>query len=376
MKIAYVYDNIYPYYIGGVEKRVWELARRLVQRGHEVTLFGMKYWDGKDIIEKEGVRLWGVCPRQDLFINGRRSIKEAIYFAFRVLPPLLKERFDIIDCQHSPYFPSFSARLASLKKNSHLIITWHEVWDNYWFEYLGKKGIFGKAVEKLTAHLTGRIITNSESTKRDLEKIGIRKNIKVIPTGVDFEGIRKISFLKGNSDIIFAGRLIKEKNVALLVRAINLVKDEFQNIHCVIIGDGPEKSNLERLINDLRLGDSVYLKGFVEDDNQLFSYMKASKVFVLPSVREGFGLVVLEANACGLPVITVNHPRNAACDLIKEGENGFICELAVEDIAEKIEIALISKQALENKCIEYAEKFDWDRIVDLIEESYKAAISH
>ena len=81
MRIAYVSDTVYPYELGGMQKRVWELARRLVQRGHEVTLFGMKYWGGEDVIYNEGVRLWGVCPSQALYVNGHRSIKQAVYFA-------------------------------------------------------------------------------------------------------------------------------------------------------------------------------------------------------------------------------------------------------------------------------------------------------
>ena len=63
MKIAFVYDTIHPYVAGGVQKRVWELAWRMAQRGHSVTIFGMKYWDGDDIFFKEGVRLWGSANR-------------------------------------------------------------------------------------------------------------------------------------------------------------------------------------------------------------------------------------------------------------------------------------------------------------------------
>src|SRR4030042_2040565 len=85
MRIAYVYDVIYPYVTGGAQKRTWELGKRLAQRGHEVTIFGMKHWEGEDIICKEGVRVWGVCPPQELFVNGRRSIKEAIYFGKKLL---------------------------------------------------------------------------------------------------------------------------------------------------------------------------------------------------------------------------------------------------------------------------------------------------
>jgi hypothetical protein len=117
MKIAIVYDVIYPYVKGGVEKRVWELAVRLTHRGHELHLFGMKFWDGDGILIREGVFLHGVCPAQKLYVGGRRTIWQALHFSMRLVSPLLKERFDILDCQQFPYFSSFSAKLISkLKK--------------------------------------------------------------------------------------------------------------------------------------------------------------------------------------------------------------------------------------------------------------------
>ena len=73
--------------------------------------------------------------------------------------------------------------------------------------------------------------------------------------------------------------------------------------------------------------------------------MKSSKVFVLPSTREGFGIVVIEANACGIPVITINHKDNAARDLIEEGKNGFVCQLNEEEIAKRIKRILINNSS-------------------------------
>ena len=111
MKIAYVYDVIHPYVVGGAQKRTWEIATRLVRRGHEVTLFGMKHWDGSEITFSHGVRLWGVCPPKDLFNDGQRSITEALSFAWRVTRPLMKESYDIVDAVNFPFFPCFPHRL-------------------------------------------------------------------------------------------------------------------------------------------------------------------------------------------------------------------------------------------------------------------------
>ena len=136
MKIAYVHDVIYPFVKGGAEKRVMEIATRLAARGHDVHIFGMKYWDGEDVIEREGVHLHGVCASQDLYVDGKRSIKTSVYFSWKLLRSLEGD-FDVIDAQEFPYFPCFSAKLFSILKRTPLVITWHEVWGDYWREYLG-----------------------------------------------------------------------------------------------------------------------------------------------------------------------------------------------------------------------------------------------
>jgi glycosyltransferase involved in cell wall biosynthesis len=372
MKIAYVYDCIYPYIVGGVQQRIWEMSKRLVQRGHKVTVFGMKLWEGEDIFYKEGVRLWGASAAKELYINSRRSTIQAIYFALKIAPVLLREKFDLIDCQNFPYFPGFSAKLHSLLRKSHLIVTWHEFWGDYWYEYLGRRGIFGKVVEQAEMHLADRVVAVSESVKRDLEQHGCRE-VRVIPNGIDFEEISKIPAAPEYSDIVFAGRLIKEKNVDLLIEAIGYIKQNQPNIRCFVIGDGPERGNLEGLIETLHLKDNVFMKGFIENQDKVFSYFKSSKVFVSPSMREGFGIVALEANACGLPIVTVKHSRNAICDLITEGETGFICEPTIQDLTDKL---LIAKNRDRNgkwgvRCIEFARNYDWDIIVSMVEDAYK-----
>ena len=81
-------------------------------------------------------------------------MREAIYFSYRLIPFLMREEFDIIDCQQFPYFPCFPVKLASVMKKKPFVITWHEVWGDYWYEYLGWKGAFGKTTERLVAGLT------------------------------------------------------------------------------------------------------------------------------------------------------------------------------------------------------------------------------
>lgn len=372
MKMAFVYDAVYPWIKGGAEKRIYEIGRRLADKGHEVHWYGVGWWTGGDgngrgTIERDGIVLHSVCKPVQLYVDGRRSIGEAIYFASKLMPKLIKERFDVVDCQEFPYFPCFTAKVHSLLRRSNFVITWHEVWDKYWFGYLGRRGLFGYLVEKLTARLAENNVAVSEQTKKDLERIGLG-NVEVIPNGIDFEGIRKVRKADEESDVIFAGRLIKDKNVDVLIKAIKLVKEEIPDVRGIVIGDGPERLRLEKLAGDLGLNGNVEFRGFLKSHDEVIALMKASKVFVLPSTREGFGIVALEANACGLPVVTVEHEMNATKDLIKKGKNGFVCRLSEKEVAENILMAL--HRDMREECMEIAKGYDWDVIVRKCERYY------
>ncbi len=375
MRIAYVYDAVYPWVKGGAEKRVYEIARRLVDRGHEVHWFGLKWWEGKEDIVMEGINIHGVGKWDNLYVDGRRSIKEGLYFGIKTLTGL-KGDFDIIDCQEFPYFSCFSAKIHSLLKNN-LVITWHEVWADYWYEYLGWKGMFGKFIEKQTAKLADYNIAVSEMTKINLEGI-LEKKIEVIPNGIEFDSIQNVRKSDERSDVIFVGRLIKEKNVDVLIKAINILKDEITDVKCLIIGDGSERTKLEKSVLEFKLEDNVEFLGFLEKYDDVISHMKSSKVFILPSIREGFGIVVLEAMACRLPVIGINHPNNAATELIKDGKNGFLVELSPKIISNKIKFFLNNDKIRKERginALNYIKKYDWEKIVDETNKFYYAALA-
>lgn len=192
MRIAYIHDCVYPWVKGGSEKRIYEIGKRLAKQGHEVHFFGLKWWEGKNEIQKDGMYYHGIGKKVQLYKDGKRSIKEGLYFGLKVLTSF-KGDFNIIDCQQSPYFSCFSSKLHSLTAGASFFITWYEVWDDYWFEYLGKKGIFGLLTEKLVSRIPHVPIAISEKIKNDMiEHLKMPKDhIKVVPNGVDFHKIKK-----------------------------------------------------------------------------------------------------------------------------------------------------------------------------------------
>ena len=377
MKIAFIYDAVYPWVKGGAEKRVYELAKRLAERGHEVHWYSIGWWwtenDHNDII-MEGIKLHGVSDPINLYSDDRRSIKEALIFSLKLLKPLFKDSYDVVDCQGFPFFSCFTAKIHSGLGRSNLIITLHEVWGDYWYTYLGKPGILGKIVERAMLSLTNNIITVSLKTKNDLRKIKKSEKSIIIPNGIDFNHIKGIRPSIDGSTIIFAGRLIKEKNVDVLIQSLVTVKKKIPDIICLIIGNGPELSKLEKLASDLQLKENIIFKDFMENYDDLIGYMKSSKVLVLPSTREGFGMVVIEANACGIPVVTVDHPMNAAVNLVIDGVNGFKTRLEPDDMSDKIIKSIESQNKLRDNCVEMSSGYDWEIIVESLEKVYKTII--
>jgi len=366
MKIAYIYDAVYPWVKGGAEKRIYEISRRLAGRGHEVHCYGMKWWPEDETILKDGIQLHGICLPMSLYAEGRRSMKQAAYFAAKVLS--ISTGCDVIDCQNFPYLSCFSAKLLSGIEGSELFITWHEVWGDYWYEYLGRKGIFGRFVEKSAARLTNRNIAVSERTRKDLERLGV-KGVQVVQNGIDWPRIEKIKASEKQSDLVYVGRLVEHKNVDLLIRAIGIVRREVPDVRAIVIGDGPEMDNLKVLVSKLGLKENVEFTGFLENYDDALSLLKSSKVFASPSSREGFGLAALEANACGLPIVTTNHKMNAVSDLVTK-ETGIVCKPSDEALAEAIKQILKEGEGMRRPCRELARRYDWEEVCDRAEMVY------
>lgn len=370
MKIAYIYDAVYPYETGGVQTRLWELSRRLADE-HDVHWYGWQYWEGDKIRKEDGVTYHGVGEPQELYVDGRRSISEALTFSGKLLRPLSQEEFDIVDCQAFPHFSSFPSKIGSVLDGSTLFITWHEIWGDYWYEYLGWKGVFGKIIERSITTLGDEHISVSLQTQSALRKIGV-KHSYYVPNGVNFDSIRSVPPVSEDIDVLFLGRFIKEKNVDLLVRAVSILQKEAQNIQCVLIGDGPDRKRIEQLVTNLDLNDQISILDFLETHEQVIRFMKGADVFVLPSRREGFGITALEAMACGTPVVTIHHPQNAVSDLINEGMTGYVTDPTSEALASAIPLA--RKEISPDACAQAAKMYEWDIIAEKINNVYHNSI--
>ncbi|MBT7281617.1 glycosyltransferase family 4 protein [archaeon] len=354
MRIAFVSDAVYPYHKGGKEKRIFEISTGLAKKGHDVHIYTMKWWKGPQIKKENGLTLHAISPYYKLYKkDGTRSITQALLFTAH-LPKLISEKFDIIEVDHMPYFPIFPTWLISKIKRKPFFVTWHEYWGNYWFDYLGSKGIFGYIIENISAKLSTNINVVSRLTQRRLRKV-TKNKMNYSPNGIDFNLIKK-SKKKKSFDLLFAGRMIKEKNVSFL---IDQVKSDYT---LGIIGSGPE---LEKIKAKSKQYPNIEVLGMLPKIEDVYGYMKSAKLFAFPSEREGFGIAPLEAMACGTPTLVLKARDNASMYLV---DKEFIA--TKENFKAKIDKFLKNPKKINFEIKNYF----WENIINNLESNYMEAL--
>ncbi len=327
MRVCLVYDCLFPHTVGGAERWYRNLAERLARDGHEVTYLTLRQWDRGQNPEVSGVDVRAVGPRMELYTGGRRRILPPLVFGAGVLAHLLAHgrRYDVVHTASFPYFSLLAAALARPLGRYAVVVDWHEVWTrSYWREYLGRAGAVGGFVQRLCARVRQRAFCFSRLHARRLRDEGLRGEVTVLEG--EYEGeLRRPSPEPAGPAVVFAGRHIPEKRVPALVEAVALARERLPQLRCDIYGDGPQRAEVERRIERLGLQGAVRSHGFVDGDEVQEALARALCV-VLPSVREGYGMVVVEASSKGVPSVVAQAPDNAAMELVEEGANGFLAD--------------------------------------------------
>jgi glycosyltransferase involved in cell wall biosynthesis len=338
--IAFVSDAILPYHHGGKELRIHEMTHRIATSA-EVHVYTMKWWDGPRVRREGGITYHAVSRRFPLYVKDRRSLSQAALFACACLR-LLTSRFDVLEADHIPYAQLFVLRLVTRVRGKRLVATWHEVWGRkYWCEYLGRMGVLAWWAEWLAVRMPDRIIAVSPETAERLRGIaGPRTAITVAPNGVDLEAIAAVPADPIGTDLVVVGRLLSHKRIDLLLEAIALLHVQGSPVTCRVIGDGPERASLHERAQALGVAAAVEFRHDVVEEKEVYALVKSARVFAFPSSREGFGLAVLEALACGLPVVTTSAPDNMARHLVTRSRRGAICEPTAVAFATALKDAL------------------------------------
>jgi len=368
--VALVTDSVYPYHCGGKESRYHELISRLSSRA-ELHVYTMNWWQGPRQRADDVATFHAVCRLHPMYTGGRRSIRQAVYFAIGCMR-LLTGRFDVLEADHMPYLQIVVLRLVATLRRKRLVVTWHEVWGKeYWQQYLGPAGRLAWLMEWVAMRVPDHIIAaSSQTAERLLTATKGRARLTVAPNGIDLDAISTCPPSGESVDVVVVGRLIEHKRIGMLLDALAQLHASGYPVSCRIIGDGPDKAALHARAESLGLANAVEFRHDVREQKDLYGLMKSARLFAFPSAREGFGIAVLEAIACGLPVVTTSAPDNLARHLVADYAQGVVCDPAVASFAASIRDLLADRPSpsdeARSQTASWLMRFGWNETASMV----------
>ncbi len=330
MRVGMLADAYKPY-ISGVTNVIDLSKRYLESQGHQVFVFTF----GDDTYEDDEINIIRSpgLPLVDtgFYLNVRYNRKTRN----------LLRTMDIVHVHH----PFLSGRLAlwyCKPRGIPIVFTNHTRYDLYAKAYIpflpaGVGETFVKTYFPGFCDSVDMVVAPSMGLKKVLQRVGVTAQIEVVPNGVDISPFRgdikpidraEFGFRDEDVLLIYVGRLGPEKNLPFLLRAFNGAAQAYENLCLLIVGDGPERENLEDRVRHMPITDRVHFTGLV-DYNTIPNYLAAADIFVTASVTEVHPLAVIEAMGAGLPVLGIESPGVA--DTVNDGEDGYI--VPEEDLA-------------------------------------------
>lgn len=363
MKILAI-SHEFPPIGGGGANACYFLTKGFVEKGHEVTLITANY---QGMPEKEVMN--GV---QIMRVNSLRkhkehcSFKEMLSYLFKAYPVAKKmqkeNRYDI--CLIFFGIPSGPIGYMLKKKYKLPYVIRFGGGDVPGFQERFTKvyKLIAPAIKMIWKKADARI-ANSQGLKDMALKFYDKKSFDIIPNGVDTEVFYPIE--KADSDefkILFVSRLIERKGLQFIIPQLQKIQDSTEKkVKLVVVGDGPYREQLETITREYKVADMVEFVG-QKNKKEIVPFYQNADLFILPSAKEGMPNVVLEAMACGLPIIMT--PCEGSKELVQD--NGYI--LLTSEMGEKIRQLLRNKEMLQklghNSRRIVEEQFCWGHVVE------------
>jgi glycosyltransferase involved in cell wall biosynthesis len=228
------------------------------------------------------------------------------------------------------------ARLALVGTQTETFVDWFEVWPfAFWLEYTGLvSGTIGYIVQELCIRLTPNAFVFWKFTADRLRDHHHRGQMRVLAGLLPAEARKAEPNFETTAPpiVLFAGRHIKDKGVRHLAGALCQARKQLPDLRLVIAGEGPETPFITQQLRDLDLLDAVDIVGKVSDE-ELARLISTAACVIVASVREGYGMMVVESAAHGTPCVVAGHPENAATGHILQGVNGFVVEPTDDGLA-------------------------------------------
>ncbi len=349
MKILYISDVYFPR-INGVSTSIDTFRRELRARGHTVHLIAPDYYapsDDESDILRVPARQLPMDPEDRLMRYG---------WAMQHLPRLHAEKYDIVHVQ-TPFVAHYLGINIAKKLGVPCVETYHTFFEEYFYHYipfLPKKWLktTARRISRKQGNSLDGMVIPSRPMLDVLRQYGVASHAEVIPTGLqpssftpgDGPAFRaKYGIAQDRPVLLFVGRVAHEKNIGFLLNVLERVRQDVPDILFVIAGEGPALAGLEADVIRMGLTANVMFIGYLDRHTELNSCYRAGDIFVFSSRTETQGLVLLEAMAQGVPVVSI--AEMGTRDVLHEGRGVWIARNEVEDFAGKVIRLLADRQA-------------------------------
>ena len=366
-KIKVVMLGPYLYEMGGVTMHIKKIT---------------KYLSYREDIEMHLITIGNKNEKTKIGNLNIHMIKKSLPYPFSIpslvwflTHKIIELNPDIVHAQGS--FAPYSTAAALVRNKYPTILTAHGILAKELKFHKGINFIFilfiHKPNERYVVSKISNIIAVSLHVKNVISDM-TQSQICVIQNGIDFEDIHNVQPHKSIEypSILFVGGLSKVKGIDTLLNAVPIIRKKILNLCLYIAGSGPEENKLKELVKELNIEENVNFLGYVSEIKK-YSYYKSTDVCVFPSIYEPFGIVLLEAMACGKPVVASN--VGGIPFVVEEGKTGLLFESGnVKDLADKI-MTILKNEELREKMgeagRERAKEFTWDKIAERTVEMYK-----
>lgn len=356
LKIGFFTDTYLPQ-VNGVVSSIELFRQELEKRGHQVFIFCPRIED-----EQNSERVIRFKSFRFLF---QPEYHISIPFSRHLLRDLWTKDLDIVHA-HTPFSIGLLGYYYAFIKKVPFIHTYHTLYPEYIKSYILKGRLITPGmVSKLSAVFSNRCdltIAPSIKIKKLLESYGVETPIKVLATGIKIKEyatiikkntIRKQFGLRlSDKVLIFVGRLGKEKNINFLVSALPIIQKKIQNVKLILVGDGPQRADLKRQAQKLKIKDAVIFTGYFNKPEVIKAY-QASDLFIFASLTDTQGMVIVEAAASGLPIVAIQD--DAFFNILKTGQNGYAVKEDLQEFSKKI-ICLLKNKGLYGKMSRQSKK--------------------
>lgn len=345
-----MFSDCYHPSINGVVSAIAALKKELERQGHNVYLFAPYF---KDYSEKEK-NIFRFFSIPYTFQKEHRMSFPFPLKNFEIIPSL---KLDVAHL-HTPFPIGMMGMYAARKNKIPAVFTHHTLWEKYvhYFPILPKPIAVKTAIAicRNFANKCRMVIAPSTGVKNTFSLQGVKTKIEVMPSGINYnlfadgnaeKFYRDHPALKNKKILAYCGRLGKEKNMEFLFRAFKIISAKMPDAHFILIGDGPERKNLENYCSELSLQNNTLFAGYLEQ-NKIADALGAARLFIFASVTETQGLVIQEALAAGCPPVAVR--ATGVEDAVNDGVDGCLVSANEEEFAEKT-LFLLENPHIRNK---------------------------